>query len=141
MDGVLADFDGAITSGVEQDPPEMFELGFFRNLKVMEGSKEAIAQILANPNFEVYIGSKMTSKATNCASEKMEWIKEHFPALLKRMVLVCDKKLLRGHILIDDDLERWGNAFDGWFIHFKRDTPKQSWENVVQFLKVYEEAQ
>ena len=135
MDGVLADFDAAITSGPGMDPPEMFEPGFFRNLAVTPGAKEAVAELLANPDYEIYIGSKMTSKVTNCATEKMDWIKEHFPALLRNMVLVCDKKLLRGDVLIDDDLERWGNAFVGTFIHFDRTNHAESWRKVLEILK------
>lgn len=140
MDGPLANFDGAITSNIKPDPPEMFEPGFFRNLQVVDGAKEAVAQIIANPRFEVYIGSKMTSKVTTCASEKMEWIKEHFPELLRNMALVCDKKLLRGDILIDDDRDRWADSFDGWFIHFNNDNSKESWQQVLRFLKAYNEA-
>lgn len=136
MDGVLADFDGAITSGIEVDPPEMFVPGFFRGLKVHEGAKEAVPKIMSDKRYEVFIGSKTTSKNTLCATEKMDWIQEHFPALKKRMVLVCDKKLLRGDILIDDDFERWSKKFVGQFIHFDKFNPKQSWANVLEVLDI-----
>jgi 5'(3')-deoxyribonucleotidase len=76
----------------------------------------------------------MTSKALNCASEKMEWIQEHFPALLRRMCLVCDKKLLRGHVLVDDDAALWKKKFKGKFIHFDRNNPADSWRAVVEEL-------
>lgn len=135
MDGVLADFDGSIVNHIE-DPPEMFVPGFFRNLAVMPGAKEAVTRIMADERFDVYIGSKVTSKATNCATEKMEWIAEHFPSLLKRMMLVCDKRLLRGDILIDDDLERWGHVFNGKFIHFDRKNSAESWKWVIEYLGV-----
>lgn len=135
LDGVMADFDGAVTSGVENDPPEMFVAGFFRNLKVMEGAKEAIEILMANPNLEIYVGSKPTYKNTKCATEKFDWIQEHFPALKKRMVLVCDKKLLRGDFLIDDDVKRWGHKFKGAFIHFDRFKPKQEWARITELLK------
>jgi len=138
MDGVMADFDGAITSKGVYDPPEMFVPGFFRNLKVTEGAKEAVEALLALPDVEIYIGSKMTSKAPNCATEKVEWIKEHFPDLLKNMVLCCDKKLLRGDILIDDDMERWGKSFIGLFLHFDHTNHKKSWKTVVRMVKQYE---
>lgn len=135
LDGVLANFDGAITSGILQDPPEMFEPGFFRNLEILDGAKEAINELLANKNLEIYVGSKMTSKVTTCASEKMEWVKEHFPGLLRNMVLCCDKKLLRGDFLIDDDVERWGHKFKGAFIHFDRTKPKQEWQRISDFFR------
>lgn len=135
MDGVLADFDIMIKSGVDNDPPEMFEPGFFRSLPVIKGSKKAVEILLANKNLEVYIGSKVTSKATNCATEKMEWIREHFPKLLRRMVLVCDKKLLRGDYLIDDDFERWSKKFRGKFLHFKQEEPLKSWRRILKEFK------
>jgi len=135
MDGVLADFDVMITSGVDNDPPEMFVPGFFRNLPVIKGSKKAVETLLANKNLEIYIGSKVTSKATNCATEKMEWIREHFPKLLRRMVLVCDKKLLNGDYLIDDDYERWAKKFKGKFLHFKQENPKASWKRILKEFK------
>lgn len=135
MDGPLADFDSAITSGVKNDPPEMFVPGFFRNLKVVEGAKEAVAELLKNDRLQVYIGSKPTYKNTLCATEKMDWIQEHFPDLKKRIVLVCDKKLLRGNFLIDDDVERWGPKFKGGFIHFDRTKPKQEWQRITNFFR------
>lgn len=133
MDGVLANFDAAIKNHIP-DPPEMFVPGFFRNLAVHDGAKKAVAALLANKNLDIYIGSKATSEAPNCATEKFEWIAEHFPALKKRIVLVCDKKLLRGDVLVDDDIKRWGHKFVGQFIHFDRWHPKESWEAVVKEL-------
>ena len=137
MDGVLADFDGALPPGSGWDPPEMFVPGFFRNLKVMPGAKEAVEILLADHNLDVYIGSKPTSKSTVCATEKMDWVAEHFPGLLKKMVLVCDKKLLRGDYLVDDDFDMWGKAFVGQFIHFDRKNPEQSWKHAVDILTSY----
>lgn len=134
MDGVLADFDGAIHTHVGEDPPEMFVPGFFRNLAVMPGAKEAIEALLANKNLDVYIGSKITSKVPTCATEKMEWVAMHFPKLLKRMCLVCDKMLLRGDVLVDDDFPRWAHKFDGQFIHFDTHNSKKCWEAVVKEL-------
>lgn len=136
MDGVMADFEAALPAGFGWDPPEMFVPGFFRNLPVMAGAKEAIAALMADPTLDVYVGSKHTSKVTTCASEKMEWIKEHFPPLLRKVVLVCDKGLLRGDVLVDDDLERWKGKFDGKFIHFDQRKPRESWERVVRDLSL-----
>lgn len=136
MDGPLADFDGSITSGIKNDPPEMFVPGFFRNLKVVEGAKEAVDRIFADGRFYVYIGSKPTYKNTLCATEKMDWIAEHFPMLKKRIVLVCDKKLLRGDILIDDDFKRWGHKFQGQFIHFDVTDPVKSWAEALATIGV-----
>ena len=79
MDGVLADFDEAIgNSGPRfnwvEDPPEMFERGFFRNLKVVPGAKEAVRRMMAIPNMDVYIATKPSTKNLWCATEKYQWI-------------------------------------------------------------------
>jgi len=136
MDGVLANFDkGVGRPGHEQDPPEMFVPGFFRNLEVMPGAREAITELLKNENLKLYICSKPTTKALNCASEKYEWINEHFPELLKRMNLMADKELFAGDYLIDDDYHRWGRKFSGYFIHFDLNQPEQSWQNILEFFR------
>ena len=132
MDGVLADFDGAIAVHI-LDPPEMFIPGFFRNLKVMPGAKEGVQALLDNPKLKVYIGTKHTTKTDHSPSEKVGWIREHFPMLVKKMCIVTDKNLLRGDYLIDDDL-RWKD-FQGEFIHFDRTRPEEEWRRVVEKLK------
>ena len=134
MDGVLADWNGALKEIVD-DPPEMYEKGFFRNLKPNPGAKEAVAKLLADESLDVYIGSKPTTdKNVHCASEKVEWILEHFPALISKMTLVCDKSLLRGDVLIDDDYDRWAGKFQGEFFHFDQENPEQALAAVVEML-------
>jgi len=141
MDGVMADFDGALPPAQRRqpgknnwDPPAMFEPGFFRGLPLMPGAKDGVAALLTDPNLDVYVGSKPTTKNTLSATEKYQWIGEHFPGLLKKIVLVCDKGLLRGDVLVDDDAERWQGKFVGEFIHFDRDRPAESWDLVVRRL-------
>jgi 5'(3')-deoxyribonucleotidase len=131
MDGVLADFDGSIEKHV-LDPPEMFVPGFFRNLKVMPGAKEGVKALLNNPKIKVYIGTKHTTKTDYSPSEKVGWVREHFPELIKRMFIVTDKHLLKGDYLIDDDL-RWKH-FPGEFIHFDKAKPEEEWKRVVDYF-------
>src|SRR6185369_14748323 len=109
MDGVLADFDGGVgRPGHEQDPPEMFVPGFFIKLQLMPGAKDAVTELLQNKNLRIYICSKPTTKALNCATEKYQWIQKHFPELLNRVCLMGNKELFAGDYLIDDDYNRWG---------------------------------
>jgi 5'(3')-deoxyribonucleotidase len=134
MDGVLADFDAAISVRI-QDPPEMFIPGFYKSLKVMVGAHEGIAQLLAMDHLDVYIGSKPTTGNFHSTIEKYQWIACHFPRLVKKIVLVCDKSLLRGDFLVDDDKDRWGDKFVGTFIHFDRYNSESAWQQVVSTLK------
>lgn len=142
MDGVLADFDAAIPEerrrpfgydGKDEkywDPPEMFETGFYRELPVMPGALEAATILKLHPRIELYIGSKPTTKNLACPSEKYQWVEKNFPFLLRRMVLACNKSLLRGDVLVDDDRD-WAAGFKGHFIYFDREDPVKSWRSVV----------
>lgn len=142
MDGVLANFDQQIyemrraPGPYESDPPEMCRPGFFRSLPVMPGAVEAIEQLwkLDEKKAKFYIASKHTTKNAYCAAEKLMWVEYHFPMLFKRVFLACDKKLLRGDYLIDDDKKRWGD-FPGEFVHFQREVPVLSWKMIVQKLE------
>src|ERR1700688_4792917 len=133
MDGVMADFEGAV-SNIIPDPPEMFVPGFFRNLKVMPGAHFAVAQILKMSHLEVYIGSKPTTGNLHSSIEKYQWVAVNFPMLLKKIVLVCNKALLRGDVLVDDDKDRWEKKFVGTFIHFDKNNQEASWKHVVKQL-------
>ena len=138
MDGVLADFNkGVGRPGFERNPPEMYEQYFFRNLPVMEGAKEAVAQLLEHKDIDLYIASKPDSINLWCATEKFQWIQEHFPALLKKIFLTCDKGHLNGDFLIDDDFKQWGNKFKGNLLVFDENNPKESWARILEALSVY----
>lgn len=136
MDGPLANFPkGAGTEPGQwaDDPPAMFEKGFYRNLEVMPGAREAVTKLLKMPHLEIHIASKPTTKNLNCATEKFEWVEEHFPELLRgRLHLIQDKGLLIGDYLIDDYRERWEPVFKGKFIWFDERTPELSWQKVLE---------
>jgi 5'(3')-deoxyribonucleotidase len=137
MDGPLTDWKRAIGRPFlkNSDPPEMFQRGFFRNLPVTEGAHAAVFALLKNPKVDLYIATKPTIKNSLWSTiEKYEWIQEHFPPLLDKMFVVCDKGHLNGHILVDDDAEKWGKKFSGLFIHFVEETPIWSWGNALQII-------
>lgn len=136
MDGVVADFKTGIgRSSPEWNPPEMYVKGFFRSLPVMPGAKEAIAELLDNPKLDIFIASKPDSKNLDSATEKFEWIQEHFPPLLKKIFLTCDKGHLNGDFLIDD-FEDWRNKFPGTFIKFDEENPTKCWKEILAFFRV-----
>jgi 5'(3')-deoxyribonucleotidase len=137
MDGVLANFWlGVGRENPEWNPPEMYVKGFFRNLPVVPGAREAVSVLLANPNLDVYIASKPDSTNLYSATEKYEWIREHFPELIKKIFLTCDKGHLNGDFLVDDNISEWGEKFKGTFLHFYERQPLESWARILQFLDV-----
>jgi 5'(3')-deoxyribonucleotidase len=138
MDGPLAHFRAGVgphyTLG--SDPPEMFQKGFFRDLPVTPGAKEAVAVLLRNPHLDLYIASKPTTKNLYSTIEKYQWVEEHFPELFKKIFLTCDKGHLNGDFLVDDDHKAWADKFKGIFLKFHEDEPLRSWEHIVKFLDI-----
>ena len=130
MDGTIADFAAGVGRevGIEEKPKECLEKGFYRNLPVIEGAQEGISEL--EKYFDVYIATKPKKENPYCLEEKMEWIREHFPSLSKKVFFTPDKRLLKGDILIDDH-ERW-KGFDGLFILFKKGS--LSWSDIQDEL-------
>jgi hypothetical protein len=132
MDGPLFDFNGGVGRWpFEHDPPEMFKTGFYRNLKLTPGAKEAVEWLQSQPWIELRIGSKPTLKTPYCAGEKLEAIEEHFPKLLSHTGIVTDKCMLTGHYLIDDDM-KWRGKFPGVFLWFDQLQPQRAWSKLLQ---------
>jgi 5'(3')-deoxyribonucleotidase len=139
MDGVLADFDRRmreLRGGYWDrmvDPPEMFEPGFFRGLPIVPGAKEGIARLLAaKDRIKLYVATKPVRNA-HCPGEKILWIEEHFPELHQHIILTCDKGILHGDYLIDDDWDgRWEKVFRGKMIKFHTHDAENSWRKATQ---------
>ncbi len=138
MDGVLANFrEGVGRPNFEKDPPEMFEKGFFRNLPLMPFAREGVDALLKHSYIDLYIATKPTTGNLWCATEKYQWIEQHFPELLKKMLVICDKGHLNGDYLIDDDKDQWGDKFRGTFVHFNEFEPEGSWKKVLEYMSRY----
>lgn len=76
------------------------EVGFFRTLPVMEGSKEAMKYL--NNKYELYIVSA-GMEFPNSLREKYDWLAEHFPFITWEQIVLCgSKKVVSGDIMIDD---------------------------------------
>ena len=124
--------------------------GLFRNLPPLPGAVEGV-KALADRGHDVYI---VTAAPDGSATEKIDWCKEHLPFLdSRRVIVVYDKWLVRGDVLIDDspsNLTKWGAAWPyGYTISigypYNRDTKvdfvagsyldtRAAWRNIVNDL-------
>ncbi|MEX0315646.1 MAG: 5'(3')-deoxyribonucleotidase, partial [Allomuricauda sp.] len=99
----------------EQVMGHAWQVGFFRDLKLIEGSQEILAEL--DKKYEVYIASA-AMQFPNSLKEKSDWLDEFFPFIpWQRRILCGHKFILKGDILIDDrtyNLEK----FDGRSILF-----------------------
>lgn len=123
MDSILADFCGGMIDLHKQETGEVLTQdevgawdfvfsngkdcyyyfsrpGFFRNLKLIDGAREAIKAFKA-AGHDVVIVSAAT--LTHGPGEKFEWLGQHLPMIPRNDVIFCKRKeFVRGDVLIDD---------------------------------------
>ncbi len=119
------------------------EESFFLDLDPIPGSKEAIGEMLNNPNLSVWICSSPKKTSDFCHSEKFLWLRKHFgQKFAERLILTRDKTLVFGDYLIDDKPIICGEKEPSWehviFDRpYNRDTQEKkrlTWENWKEVL-------
>lgn len=75
------------------------EKGFFRDLKPLEGSVEAVKKL--QEKYDVYIVSA-AMEFRNSLVDKYDWLAEHFPFITWRNIMFCGDKIVDVDIMIDD---------------------------------------
>jgi 5'(3')-deoxyribonucleotidase len=76
------------------------EPGFFEDLDVIEGSREAVLELTRH--YEVFIASA-AMEVPNSLAAKYRWLRRHFPFIPPSHVVFCgDKSVLDADYLIDD---------------------------------------
>lgn len=143
MDGVIADQHQGFIAVLKEQAPEIlalwdsrethydFELhfppehqafvrslreeeGFFRNLPLIAGAKEAIMEMQAL-GYHVTICTAPIWKYQFCVPEKLAWVEHHFGhGLAANTIITRDKTLVHGDFLIDDKSEVVGAVAPTW---------------------------
>ncbi len=139
MDEVLADFCGHPSlegwDKTKRNPPEMYEAGFFEQLRPFPGAISAITRLINEDEWDIYILTQPVAKSPVSYMEKANWICKHLPDLRDKLILTQNKGLHIGDVLVDDS-EKWEKVFKGTFILFRRDLlPELMWRNVLRDLK------
>jgi 5'(3')-deoxyribonucleotidase len=76
--------------------------GFFANLKMIEGSRDALE--LLSQYSQIYIVSAAT-EYPNSLCEKFDWLAANFPFINWRQIVLCgDKSIIRAEYMIDDNI-------------------------------------
>jgi 5'-nucleotidase len=74
--------------------------GFFADLKVMEGSQEALLEL--SRNHDVYITSA-AMEVPGSFADKFQWMETHFPFIPPSRIVFCGaKEIVNADVLIDD---------------------------------------
>lgn len=84
---------------------EMHAPGWFLNLEPTGGAVEGVDKLLeasTEAGVRIVVCTKPLRRSDTCPSEKLLWLKEHFPNLAKDAVITDDKSLVGGAFLLDD---------------------------------------
>jgi 5'(3')-deoxyribonucleotidase len=146
MDDTLADFGGhGIFNKLGYvEEVHMYEFGFFKNLKPIDGALVAV-RALIKMGFDVQILTQPVAQSPHSYSEKAQWLAMWFPELVTKMNMVQDKGIAKGHYLIDDNPGKWKDKFEangGKFITFqynRTNAPTQLsnaevWERILNYF-------
>src|SRR5574338_256770 len=134
MDGVLADFDRECE--YEGVTPNVLKrrAGTYRELDIIPGALVAVNDI-ERFGFDVFILTKIPDANPYAATEKLLWVREHFPQLSTKVIITPDKGAVgtKRDILIDDHPE-WANAnnFPGTVIKFEG-----NWKRIIGDLAAH----
>ncbi|XP_061866879.1 5'(3')-deoxyribonucleotidase, cytosolic type isoform X2 [Colius striatus] len=122
MDGVLADFEGAVLRdfarrfpaeprvelaarrGFSDKVASVYESpGFFLGLDPIPGALEAVQEMIHMKDTEVFICTSPLRKYEHCVLEKYQWVEKHLgPEFVERMILTRDKTVVSADLLFDD---------------------------------------
>jgi 5'(3')-deoxyribonucleotidase/uncharacterized protein with PQ loop repeat len=115
------------------------EVGFFADLRVIEGSQNALA--ILSQHHDIFIASAAMEVPTSFDA-KFKWLEKHFPFIPPSRIVFCgDKHIINADVLIDDR-SRHFKKFPGTGILFtaphnaNEAAPLRAnnWDEVVQIL-------
>lgn len=93
---------------------------FFLELEPLPGGVEAVKEMAAMDNTDVFICTSPIKYYQHCPYEKYAWVEKHFgPEFLEQVILTRDKTVVSGDVLIDDKPDILGAE------------PNPTWEHVL----------
>lgn len=135
MDGVIADFIGSFRKWYHPETNKFPQSnwGFFANLEPIEGGVEAVKELMEY--YDVYILTRPSYQNILCYTEKRIWIEKYFGLeFCKKIIMSCNKSLLKGDYLIDDTLEHGQTEFEGELLHFGSGNSYEDWNSIKEYL-------
>lgn len=92
-------------------------------------------RLLSHPGFEPYIATAPSIYNPLCYMEKRLWIERHLGmAYVDRLIIISNKGLLQGDLLIDDYIEGKGQEFFKGEIWQFGSTKFPDWKSVEECL-------
>jgi 5'-nucleotidase len=123
LDDTLCDFKSAFLTALKMNPAIQYpqsQYRFFANLEPIEGAIKAVKDLINSEQYDPYILSAPSIRNPLSYAEKREWVEVHIGYdFCEKLILCPHKGLLKGDILIDDNIEGKGqDLFEGELIQF-----------------------
>ncbi|MBN26391.1 MAG: hypothetical protein CL578_15235 [Alteromonadaceae bacterium] len=138
MDDVLCDYTNAHNNKLATNPDITFpqsQYGFFASLKPIEGAIKSVKMLINDERFAPYILTAPSYMNPLCYTEKRVWVETYFGLdFTQKLIISPNKSLLKGHVLIDDNLLGKGQeGFEGKLFQFGSPEYK-NWQIVMKRL-------
>ncbi len=123
MDDVIADYSSSYIHHQKTMPNIEFPqsiIGFFESLNPIDGAIDAVNALIKSDSFDPYILTAPSTRNPHSYKEKRVWVENYFGyEFCKKLIICSNKGLLKGDILIDDNLTGKGQEkFEGKLFHF-----------------------
>lgn len=136
LDDTMCDFANAYVAARFREPGTIYpqsQYKFFENLVPIKGSIEAYKKL--KEKYELFILSKPSVYNPLSYTEKRVWVEKHLGfGECDRLILSCDKTLLKGKFLIDD-FSQYGLIVEPEWEHIAFGGRKfPDWDAVLKYL-------
>lgn len=137
MDGVLCDIEQKFINALKETPEIAYpqsQYGFFLELDPIKDCIDAVKSL--GEHYDIWFLSAPSYRNPMCYAEKNYWIRKHFGIeWTEKLILSCNKSLLMGDYLIDDNYKGRGQEFfKGQLIHFGTNELFMNWKDVFDYL-------
>lgn len=123
MDDTLCQFSEAHAMELQRNPSIKFpqsQYGFFERLLPIKNAVESMNLLAEASEYDPYILTAPSTRNPLCYTEKRVWIEKHLGYhFVKKLIISPNKGLLKGDLLIDDNISGKGQEnFEGKIFQF-----------------------
>lgn len=80
---------------------EIRKPGWFASLPPTPGALTGV-QMLIEQGVDIWVATKPMEENPSCRDDKAKWLREYLPMLERKLIIIPDKSLLNGDVLLDD---------------------------------------
>lgn len=136
MDNVLTDYSNYYRQKLRELPSMPYpqsQFGFFANIPPIPFAVESVKVLIEDDLIQPFILTAPSIRNPMCYAEKRVWIEKHFGLpFTDRLIISRHKNLLRGDVLIDDQVSGRGqDEFNGLLIQFGS-THYPNWKTITE---------